>query len=354
MVQWLKQSTAVDLPIGPFVDQTDGFTAETALTLSQADIRLKKNDGSWAQKNQASSATHEENGWYEVSLDTTDTNTLGLLTLAVNESGALPVWHQFLVVPSQVWDSFLASDALQVHAVEISNGLITAAAIADNAIDAGAIASDAITAAKIASDAITSTKVADGFITAAKLASDAITAAKIASDAITSAKIADGTITAAKIASDAIANAKIADGAISVTKLADNAITAAKIATDAITTSQFADGTITAAKIATDAITADKLAADAIGSSELAASAISEIVAALPSAAAIEEAVREGVVEGTLTLEQVLRIILAACAGVSSAPSAGTRAYRDVGNTKNRILASVSAGDRSAVTLDGS
>lgn len=366
MVQWLRQSTAVDLPIGPFVDQTDGFTAETGLTLSQADIRLKKNGGNWAQKNQANSASHEENGWYEVSLDTTDTNTLGLLTLAVNESGALPVWHQFLVVPSQVWDSFLGADALQVHAVEISNDLITAAAIADNAIDAGAIASNAITAAKIASDAITSAKVADGFITAAKLASDtitaakiatdAITAAKIAADAITAAKIADGAIDAGAIADNAITSAKIADNAITAAKLAANAITAAAIAANAITSSQVADGAITAAKIASDAITADKIAADAIGASELAASAVSEIVTAVaaPSAAVIAEAVREGIVEGTLSLEQVLRIILAACAGVSSAPSAGTRAYRDVGNTKNRILATVSAGDRSSVSLDGS
>ena len=41
----LKQSTSIDLPIGPFVDATDGVTAETALTLTQPDIRLKKGGG---------------------------------------------------------------------------------------------------------------------------------------------------------------------------------------------------------------------------------------------------------------------------------------------------------------------
>jgi hypothetical protein len=111
---WLKQSTAVDIPLGPFVDSTDGVTAETALTISQADVRLKKNAGAWAQKNQASSATHEENGWYEVSLDTTDTNTLGILKVAVNESGALPVWKEYLVLPANVYDSLLSTDLLQV------------------------------------------------------------------------------------------------------------------------------------------------------------------------------------------------------------------------------------------------
>lgn len=105
---WLRQSTAVDIALGPFVDSIDGVTAETALTITQADVRLKKNDNNWAQKNQASSAVHEENGWYEVSLDTTDTNTLGILRVAVNESGALPVWREFLVVPANVYDALVS------------------------------------------------------------------------------------------------------------------------------------------------------------------------------------------------------------------------------------------------------
>lgn len=109
MTAWLRQSTAVDIALGPFVDNTDGYTAETGLTISQADVRLKKNGGAWAQKNQSSSATHEENGWYEVSLDTTDTNTLGLLMVAVNETGALPVWREFMVVPANVYDSLVSN-----------------------------------------------------------------------------------------------------------------------------------------------------------------------------------------------------------------------------------------------------
>jgi hypothetical protein len=107
MTAFLKQSTAVDIAIGPFIDDTDGKTAETALTISQADIRLKKNAGAWAQKTQASTATHEENGWYEASLDTTDTNTLGILKVAVHESGALPVFATFMVVPANVYESLI-------------------------------------------------------------------------------------------------------------------------------------------------------------------------------------------------------------------------------------------------------
>jgi hypothetical protein len=142
---WLKQSTATDVELGPFVDSTDGVTAETGLTISQADCQLIKNGGAAAQKNDATSATHLAGGHYKVPLNTTDTNTLGRLRLYVNESGAVPVWRDFMVVPSNVWDSLFGADKLQVHADEITAGLITAAAIATGAIDADAIASDAVT-----------------------------------------------------------------------------------------------------------------------------------------------------------------------------------------------------------------
>lgn len=116
-MMFLKQSTAADIALGPFVDSTDGVTAETALTIAQADVRVKKGGGAWAQKNDATSATHEENGWYEVALNSTDTNTLGPLMVAVSEAGALPVFREFMVVPANVYDSLVAgTDTLDVTA----------------------------------------------------------------------------------------------------------------------------------------------------------------------------------------------------------------------------------------------
>lgn len=116
---WLKQSTSVDVAVGPFVDATDGFTAETALTITQPDVRLKKNAAAWAQKAAAQTLTHEENGFYEVTLDATDTNTLGILVLAVSEGGARPVMANYLVVPANVWDSFFGADLLQVDGTQL-------------------------------------------------------------------------------------------------------------------------------------------------------------------------------------------------------------------------------------------
>jgi len=104
---FLKQSTAVTVVLGQFLDETDGKTAETALTLAQADIRLNKNNGAGAQKNDATSCTHDENGKYTCPLNTTDTGTLGMLTVAVNKSGALPVRQDYMVVPANVYDSLI-------------------------------------------------------------------------------------------------------------------------------------------------------------------------------------------------------------------------------------------------------
>lgn len=105
MARELRQSTSVDVPIGPFVDATDGVTPETALTITQPDVRLKKNGAAWAQKAAAQTLSHEENGFYEVTLDATDTNTLGLMRLAVFESGAAPMWEDFLVITQGEWDA---------------------------------------------------------------------------------------------------------------------------------------------------------------------------------------------------------------------------------------------------------
>lgn len=111
-MNYLRQSTAIDVPLGPFVDATDGATPETGLTISQADVRLKKNAGAWAQVNDATSATHEEAGWYEKELDATDTNTVGTLIISVQESGALPVWHEYTIIEEAVYDALFAASAL--------------------------------------------------------------------------------------------------------------------------------------------------------------------------------------------------------------------------------------------------
>ncbi len=350
MTMWLKQSTAVTVKLGPFVDATDGVTAMTALTIAQADIRLSKNGGNIAQSNNAAGATHDELGYYDVPLDTTDTNTLGTLWLGASESGALPVWQHFMVVPANVWDSLFGADKLQVHVDEMTAGIITATGIADGAIDAATFATGAITAAAIAADAVaeiadavwdeaTSGHVAAGsFGEAVGDLTAAITTTEAVADAIwdeaTSGHATAGTFgqvlqpiraataqagAAGTITLDASASATddLYNGAwvvltggtgVGQARLIYDYVGSSKVATIApnwitnpssdsvfvIIPATFVHGAlslgagaITSATFGSGAITASAIAADAIGASELAADAITEIQSGLATAASV-------------------------------------------------------------------
>ena len=130
-MQFLKQSTAVTLKIGPFLDETNGKDAETALTLSQADVRLSKNGGDIAQKNEATSCTHDELGVYDCPIDATDTNTLGRLQLWVHESGALPVWHEYMVITANEYDSICSTDYKEVDVLQVGGATQSATDLKD-------------------------------------------------------------------------------------------------------------------------------------------------------------------------------------------------------------------------------
>lgn len=118
----LKQSTSTTRRFGPFLDEDDGKTQETSLTITQSDIRLSKVGGAFAQSNNTSGATHDEKGWYYLTLDATDTATLGSLEVNIHVTGALPVWKEFMVVPANVYDSLVAgTDYLDAATVEVGS-----------------------------------------------------------------------------------------------------------------------------------------------------------------------------------------------------------------------------------------
>lgn len=198
MATWLKQSTAVDIPVGPFLDSTDGVTAETALTITQPDVRLKKNNANWAQKNAAQTLSHEENGWYEVSLDATDTNTLGVLLLAIAEAGALPVWREFLVVPAAIYNAFILDSILLPVSVAQWKGVVPADLISTRVdVSVGANQSNVVNAAALATDAVTEIQV--GLATAAQVAAlNNLSAAQVNAEADTA--LVDAGVTPAVMA----------------------------------------------------------------------------------------------------------------------------------------------------------
>ena len=112
----LKQSTASqEIPLGYFVDSTDGNTEETGLTIANTDIKLWKSGATTLANKNSGGATHISNGIYYCVLDDTDTNTLGPMIVFVHESGALAVRVECVVYPANIYDSLIAgTDNLDV------------------------------------------------------------------------------------------------------------------------------------------------------------------------------------------------------------------------------------------------
>jgi hypothetical protein len=381
-MRFLKQSTAVDLGIGPFVDSTDGVTAETALTLTQPDIRLKKNGGAWAQKNASQTLSHEENGWYEVSLDTTDTNTLGVLLLNVSESGALPVFCEFMVLPANVYDSLVGgSDVLDVSTTQFNGSAVTqsggrpevnvthAAGTAWNSggIGAATLASDTITAAKIAADAIGASEIAaDAIIEMRSLASGTsdsgttttmVDAARTEADTdywvgqmivFTSGNIAGQArlITAFNASTDTITFTPATTQAVGtqtyeiwpnsrkdVSHFGGTAGTFSSGRPEVNTThaagTAWGSGAITAASIASNAITSAKIAADAIGSSQIADNAID--AGAIATGAITSAKFAAGAITATVIATDAIDADALATDAVTEIWNAGTRTLTSLG-----------------------
>lgn len=114
----LRQSTAFTFRAGPFLDATDGVTAETALSIAQADIQISKAGGAFAQTSASPTTTHDADGWYQCPLTSTDTNTLGTFTVQIVMAGALVVWEHFMVVTANYFDSVCSTDVFDVSVTQ--------------------------------------------------------------------------------------------------------------------------------------------------------------------------------------------------------------------------------------------
>jgi hypothetical protein len=119
---YLKQSTASqEIPLGYFVDSTDGNTEETALTIANTDIKLWKAGATTLANKNSGGGTHISNGIYYAVLDATDTDTLGSMIVFVHVSGALPVRVECVVLAANVYDSLIGGgDLLQVDATQFA------------------------------------------------------------------------------------------------------------------------------------------------------------------------------------------------------------------------------------------
>ncbi len=323
----LRQSTAVDIIMGPFVDSTDGDTEETALTISQADVKLSKNGQTLAQKNDVTAAAHDANGMYNVELDATDTDTIGTLTVFVHETGALAVKQEYTIVDEAAYDAIYGSPATIL--TEIPAGILrddtigtvnsqtsfvldTNIVSASNWVDNTAIVHDistgeAVTRRITSVDQTTETVVIDSAPPFTVVVGDEFivrgeqhpraavnnyspstsTAVTTLSDDMLdyfqllmrsdAAINTDNTVALGVINTNEGSGAGDYDNQTDSIEAADASLATAQTDLDTITGTNgvlVSDDAITAAKIAADAIGASEIATDAIGSAEIASNAI--------------------------------------------------------------------------------
>lgn len=131
----------------------------------------------------------------------------------------------------------------------------------------------------------------------------------------------------------------------------DDEIDAIKAKTDLLPTDPADESLIEAAITAAHATTDAKI--DAVGDYvDTEITAIKAVTDTL-SLAAIADAVHDETVEGTTTLRESTRLFLSALCGKLSGGGTGTLAFRDIGDTKDRITATVDANkNRTVMVLD--
>lgn len=117
---YLKQSTASqEIPLGMFLDSTDGNTEETALTIANTDIKLHKAGATTLANKNSGGGTHISNGIYYAVLDGTDTDTLGSLIIFVHVAGALAIRVECVVLTANIYDSLIGgSDLLDISVTQ--------------------------------------------------------------------------------------------------------------------------------------------------------------------------------------------------------------------------------------------
>jgi len=300
----LKQSTSVDVLIGPFMDETNGKDTEEALTIEDEHVLLSKLGQALAAKNDANDATHDDLGYYNCPLNATDTNTLGTLQLCCHMAGALPVYHEYMVVTANVWDTLCGADLFQTDLTQMGGVAQSATDLKDFA-DAGYDpATDKVTGVKLCDQ----TTLVDGVT------------------------LCDQTT--------------LVDGVTlcDQTTLVDLATATTDVTNDVGITQAAADKVWgTAARALTDKA-GFSLAADQSGVTIGTCNAL---------AAAGIDSIWDEVIEGTLTGRQTLRLNLAVLAGKSSGGGTATLIFKDTSDVKDRVTATVTAdGNRTNMVLD--
>lgn len=142
-MQLLKQNTAVRISVGPMLDKTDGITPETGIAVTGCLLTMVADydNGSGVAlvlsayattgggNNDMVHITNDSGGYYDLELTAANTNYLGRAKLTISNTAVhCPAFHEFMILPSSVYDSLVGNtDTLPVDVTQFggSNGTFT-------------------------------------------------------------------------------------------------------------------------------------------------------------------------------------------------------------------------------------
>jgi hypothetical protein len=167
MAVHLRQSTQRVVRIGMAVAVGDGFTPVTTLSLSGADEAeaLREGTATLDISGATFAAVTGADGWYDLTLSTTATNTVGELVIVINDDSLiLPIHKTFEVIEEAVYDALFAASAAgyqvpiwssagaTVNLSATTVATVTTTTTATNVTTVNGLAANVITAAATHSD----------------------------------------------------------------------------------------------------------------------------------------------------------------------------------------------------------
>lgn len=143
-MRFLRTNTAVRVTVGPFFDKTDGVTPETALTVTSCKLTLMVDDANVPTlvldanatasggSNDMVHVTGDDAGFYDLELTAANLNYVGRAMLAITDAAThCPVFHEFMIVPAAVYDSFvLGTDVMPADVTQWSGTNVASPATA--------------------------------------------------------------------------------------------------------------------------------------------------------------------------------------------------------------------------------
>ena len=397
-MQELRQSTIVEIKVGGCYDST-GMVPVTNLTIDGADEAEILKHGVTATAGIAGTLTAITgcDGWYILTLSASDTDTLGEMTLVIqDDSLCLPIWRDYEVVSQNYYDSKYGSDSFKVTLSSAEYTTVTSFhATGFSTFDP---ATDGVTLASAEYNTVTSFH-ATGFSTFDP-ATQGVTLSSAVYSSIADFKAtgfstfnpATQGVTLSSALYSSIADFKAtgfstfdpATDGVSLSSAEYTTITSFHAtgfstfnpATQGVTLSSAIYSSIADFKAtgfstfdpATDGVTLSSalytgindFKADVSGLSTFDPSAdgvslSSAIYTSIGAFKLTTSAIIASVSDGAYDLLAMMRIMFAALCGKVSGGSTTTITFRNSGDTINRIVATVDAnGNRSAVTLNGS